>query len=196
MGSGKDCDGPYSRGEQSPVIEAHPWRDPHRQARPLLCEGEGMDAAWISVTSALAGVAVGGALSLAGDTLASKRQDRRDAAQREHDRSERRYDARREAYLAFGTACHRALGAAVEYEYERGGVPGDHGHEGPDHAVLEALDLVRMIGPEEVERLAQAASDAVHTWVYAQGRLTYGQANTAVEEYAAEARRVLRLDKP
>ena len=155
-----------------------------------------MQPEWIGTISALAGAAVAGGLAFARDIFGVKRQDQRDAAQRLHEISERRFDARLGAYVSFGAACHRALNATDTHSDEQGDVPGAFGIEGPITYLIDPLDLVRIIGPPEAATAAAWASDRIHAYAFDPGPRapTRGDAANAIDQFALVARQLLKLD--
>lgn len=139
-----------------------------------------MDAAWVGVVSALAGVGLTGGLSLAGGVLA-----------RRHDRDERRYEIRRDAYVSFDSTIERALSTIRAYVREVGERPGDYETGGWREAELRgALSLVRLVEPEAVATAAEATHDAVIGFGYVG---TSADAEDMRAKFVAAAQEALRL---
>ncbi len=155
-----------------------------------------MDSAWIGTISALLGAALAGGISLIRDRRADERQVARDAAQREHDIAERRFDVRRDAYFAFALASRKAIDRVLEYERVRHCLPGDADEEGPVRDMSGVSDLVRVIGPSSLALAAANASLKIDEWAFCYGDSSYDHAEEALSEFERQARAVLRLDPP
>lgn len=151
-----------------------------------------MQAEWIGTISALAGGGVAGAIAIVRDTLAERRQAVRDEIQRRHEIEEARFDSRRDAYVSFAAACQKAITNTDDYEAQHGLSPGEMGYDGPLRGVVDALDLVLIIGPEEVSLGATQASRRLHEWAFGSGSRT--AATEAVDEFQNLSRRILKFD--
>lgn len=153
-----------------------------------------MDPAWIGTVSALAGAGLAGLISIGRDFLGVRQQKERDAAQRLHEIEERRFDARRDAYVSFAAQCHQTITSTDEFQMEhQGTLPGENGYEGTHHRVLEALDLVRIIGPQEAIDAAVEATAKLDEWAYSLST-TRDDAEAAVGRFTAVSRRLLKLE--
>lgn len=140
-----------------------------------------MDAAWVGVVGVLAGVVATGALSLIGGQLA-----------RRHDKSERRYEIRRDAYLAFDAAVARALSGIHDFVVEIGEWPRDRdlGKSLP-RDLRQPLSLVVLVGPDYVVEAAQNMSKTLEEYGY--GHIESVEAHGVREEFVTAARRALGL---
>lgn len=115
-----------------------------------------MNTAWVGVVGVLAGVALTGGLSLIGGALS-----------RRHDKRERRYEIRRDAYVEFNSTVERAISTIRSFVFEVGEHPADREVGGWREADLrQAFSLVRLVGPGEVVTAAQATLGAVFEYGY------------------------------
>jgi hypothetical protein len=153
-----------------------------------------MDAVLLGTVSTLAGVIVAGGIAIVRDALGEKRQARRDAERRAHEISEARFDVRRDAYVTFGAACHRAINAGIEFAEQHGVMPGDQGYEPPIKYLVDAQNLILIIGPQEAVEAAQKATAAIDGWTFAYKKRSYEDVEAAVEEFAKVTRRLLKFD--
>jgi hypothetical protein len=140
-----------------------------------------MDTAWVGVVGALAGVAVTGVLSLIGGQLT-----------RRHDKSERRYEIRRDAYVAFDAAVARALAGIHDFVDEIGEWPRDRDFgKALPRDVRQPLSLVVLVGPDDVVEAARKMSKALEDHGY--GHIQSVEANQVREEFVGAARKALGL---
>lgn len=151
-----------------------------------------MQTEWIGTISALAGAAVAGGVAILRDVLGEKRQTRRDEAQRRHEVEEARFASRKDAYITFAAACQRTINNTDDYIDQHEASPGDHGREGPHRNVVEALELVMVIGPKEVADAAIHATNRLDDWAFSNGKRT--DVIAAVDGFQAVSRRILKFD--
>lgn len=147
---------------------------------------------WIGTISVLAGATVAGGIAIVRDTLDQKRQATRDEAQRRHEVEEARFASRKDAYVSFAAACQKTITSTDDFESEHQVSPADMGYEGPHRKVVDALDLVLIIGPKEAADAAVEASLRLHEWAFGTG--TRAEAVGAVDTFQAVSRRILKFD--
>lgn len=155
-----------------------------------------MDKEWIGTISAIGGAVAGGGISFARDLVGAKRERTRANEQRAHEISERRFDVRRDAYVAFGTACHETITSIGDFELKHhGALPVDHGHDGDGAypGLAKALDLVTIIGPDEAVQAANEASKKIREWAFS-SHTTFDDAWEALDKFIRVTRRLLKFD--
>jgi hypothetical protein len=124
--------------------------------------------------------------------LAERRQAVRDENQRRHEIEEARFASRRDAYVSFAAACQKTITRTDDFENEHAVLPGDMGYNGPHRGVIDALELVLIIGPKEAISAATEASLRLHEWAFGNGSRT--AAVDAVDEFQAVSRPILKFD--
>lgn len=80
---------------------------------------------WLGLVGALAGSTITGLLALWLDSLRGKRDALEAKNQREHERIERRYQDRLDAYAAFDSEAVRQIREANDFMEEHGGLTPD-----------------------------------------------------------------------
>ncbi|WP_328333049.1 hypothetical protein OHA70_15560 [Kribbella sp. NBC_00382] len=151
-----------------------------------------MQSAWVGTISALAGIALAGGIAMVRDRMSEKRQAARDEVRRRHEVEEARFASRKDAYVSFAAACQKTINSTDEYEDEHQVRPGDMGYEGPHRSVIEAMNLVLIIGPKDVSDAAVEAAVRLHEWAFVSG--TRAEAVAAVDQFQAVSRRILKFD--
>lgn len=150
---------------------------------------------WIGTLSTLAGAILAALLAWVRDRALARDQHAREAAQRRHEVSERRYEDRRDAYVVFASECMKVVSSTDGFEEREGVLPGDMGHSGPHQRLVEALAMVQIIGPDEITVAAVKASELLNSWAF-DGPATRSEAVDAVDAYVRATRVILQLDPP
>jgi hypothetical protein len=109
-------------------------------------------------------------------------------SQRRHDREERRYQDRLDAYAAFEAVMVDKVRALAQFEERNPGLtPGAMGYEEREiAAVTDALVRVQLLASPEAEAAATALAALMPRYVY--GSLSYAELVAAWEPFRAAAR--------
>ncbi len=146
---------------------------------------------WLGLVGALAGSTITGLLALWLDSLRGKRDALEAKNQREHERIERRYQDRLDAYAAFDSEAVRQIREANDFMEEHGGLtPEEVGYvESELTGLRDALSRVQLLGSPELGAAAAALADRVHGYVW--GSLTHDQVSASHRAFREAAQKDL-----
>lgn len=161
------------------------------------------------MSDTLWGVVIGGAIStlatLVAGWLTERRASSRQAAQFEHERSERRFDAALSAYVEFAAAMREAKRFAAN-AVDSGAYPPPYWDQDPtgdweryeDREAEAALERLRYVAPAEIHKAGRAYLDAHYDyWAPLDPKKRGGDMRASTEaEFMRVARESLRLESP